>query len=42
MEIKDIEKNLWAATFDEARGWGFDTKGAWEHADRVVLGRRNW
>jgi hypothetical protein len=38
MEIKDNQKTLWAAAYEEARGWGFDPKGAWEHADRVVAG----
>lgn len=38
MEIKDSQKKLWAAAFDEARTWGFGTKGAWEHADSVVAG----
>jgi hypothetical protein len=40
MEIKDHQKNLWgqAHAFYEARTWGFDAKGAWEHADTVVAG----
>lgn len=38
MEIPENMKKLWGAAYEEAREWGFDEKGAWEHADRVVAG----
>jgi hypothetical protein len=38
MQIQDNQKKLWAAAYEEARGWGFTPEGAWEHADAVVAG----
>lgn len=38
MEIPANMKSLWGASYEEARGRGFDAKGAWEYADRVVAG----